>query len=183
MQQSCFVVILAIFVHQALVASAGPRELSQDVPDSFKIFEKFPRAISITDTNNDTIFECLTVNRLFLDQKTMTTAYVWHFKGHHNNPKKALALFAEKGTTPEKFFYMETSDDSPKEEGEFYYTDYDSCAVMYMPYHGGQCILWSAPAKQDSLPQECMDQFAKACGIGVPTYSKDLCDDEELGLY
>ncbi|XP_077539272.1 uncharacterized protein LOC144151960 [Haemaphysalis longicornis] len=183
MQHGYFVALLTAFVGQALVASAGHNEQSPDVPDSFKIFEKFPHAIAISNSDNDTIFECLTVKRMFFDKKTMTTEYVWLFKGHHGQPKKTVAFYAEEGPTPDKFFFMESSEASPKKEGQFYYTDYKTCAVMYMDYHGGQCILWSEPNKRDSLPQECMDEFAKSCGVGVPTYSKDLCDDDELALY
>ncbi|XP_077540068.1 uncharacterized protein LOC144152611 [Haemaphysalis longicornis] len=183
MQHCYFLAILTAVVGQALVASAEHTEESHEAPDSFKIFEQFPQGIAILDSNNDTIFECLAVKRMFLDRKTKTAEYVWLFKGHHGEPKQTVAFYAEEGPTPDKFFFMESSEASPKKDGQFYYTDYKTCAVMYMDYHGGQCILWSVPHKRDSLPQECMDQFAKSCGVGVPTYSKDLCDDEELALY
>ncbi|KAK8766523.1 hypothetical protein V5799_006695 [Amblyomma americanum] len=145
-----------------------------------QIFGKFPFVVAISDINNDTIYECLTAKRAWFDKDAKKGEYIWLLRGHHNNPKKTIAFYVADGSSPDTFLYTEGSDDAKPEVGTFHYTDYETCAVMETPYQGKKCILWASEARKDSLPQKCLDEFSKHCGVGPPLYSKDICKGEEV---
>ncbi|KAL1445226.1 hypothetical protein MTO96_029288 [Rhipicephalus appendiculatus] len=144
------------------------------------IFEAFPFVVGISDSDNDTIFECLTAKRAWLDMDTKTAEYIWLLRGHKNNPKKTIPFYLAEGPSPDTYLFMEGSDDAPATVGKFYYSDYKSCAVMDSPYMGRQCVLWAKETTKDELPQECLEVFEKKCGVGIPLYSKDLCAESEV---
>ncbi|XP_037521131.1 uncharacterized protein LOC119397884 [Rhipicephalus sanguineus] len=163
-----------------LPLSLAASQESSDVPDSFKIFQQFPFAVAISDSDNDSIFECLTAKRAWIDMDTKTGEYIWLLKGHNDNPKKTIPFYVAEGQSPDTFLFMEGSDDAPAKVGKFYYADYKSCGVLDVPYNGRQCILWAEETMKDELPQECLDQFKKHCGVGIPLYQKDLCAESEV---
>uniref|UniRef100_A0A023G938 Putative lipocalin-5 1 n=1 Tax=Amblyomma triste TaxID=251400 RepID=A0A023G938_AMBTT len=176
MQAICFALIFGA----ALLCTLAAADEASDVPDSFEIFDKFPFAIAISDSNNDTIYECLTAKRAWFDRDAKKGEYIWLLRGHHGKPKKTLSFYVADGSSPDTFIYMEGSEDAKPEVGTFYYTDMETCAVLDMPFSGRQCILWAAEDKQDSLPQKCLDEFSEHCGVGIPLYSKDLCKEDEI---
>ncbi|XP_077486712.1 uncharacterized protein LOC144098014 [Amblyomma americanum] len=184
MQRICFALILGV----ALQLSLAVADEASEVPDSFEIFEKFPFAVAISDINNDSIYECLTAKRAWFDKDAKKGEYIWLLRGHHNNPKKTIAFYVADGRSPDTFLYTEGSgenfqicqQDAIPEVGTFHYTDYETCAVLDTPYHGKTCILWASAARKDSLPQKCLDEFSKHCGVGPPLYSKDICKAEEV---
>ncbi|KAL1473488.1 hypothetical protein MTO96_022063 [Rhipicephalus appendiculatus] len=66
MYRVCLVALVVGFLEPSIAAS----QESSDVPDSFKVFENFPFAVGISDVNNDSIYECLTTRRAWLDMDT-----------------------------------------------------------------------------------------------------------------
>ncbi|KAL1468137.1 hypothetical protein MTO96_025645 [Rhipicephalus appendiculatus] len=58
-----------------LGAPGGPQKLPNDAPDTFKIFESFRFAVSISDSDNDTVFECLQANRTAINPEEKTATY------------------------------------------------------------------------------------------------------------
>ncbi|KAL1473489.1 hypothetical protein MTO96_022064 [Rhipicephalus appendiculatus] len=176
MSLSYFVVVLVAYLQLSLAVSNE----SNDIIDSFEVFEKFPFAIAISDVNNDTTYECLTAKRAWFDKDAKKGEYIWQLRGHKGKPKKTVSFYVAEGNSPDTFTYMDGSDDATPELGKFYYSDYKSCGVLEMSYNGPQCILWVAEECKDSPPQECVDQFQKHCGEGVSLYNKDICLDSEV---
>ncbi|KAL1473850.1 hypothetical protein MTO96_038422 [Rhipicephalus appendiculatus] len=176
MHRVCVLAIVVGFLELSLAASQG----TSDVPDCFKVFENFPFAVGISDVNNDTIYECLTTKRAWLDMDTKTGEYVWLLKGHKHHPRKTIPFYVAEGDSPDTFRFMEGSADAPAKVGQCYYSDYKTCTVVEMPYHGRLCTLWAAETERDKLPQECLEQFRDHCGVGIPLYNKDLCADSEV---
>ncbi|XP_049527891.1 uncharacterized protein LOC125947365 [Dermacentor silvarum] len=176
MYRACFLVVVVAFQVFSLVAS----QENNDVLDSFKVFENFPFGVAITDNDNDTIFECVTAKRAWLDMDSKKVEYVWLLKGPKGTPRKTIAFYAAEGNSPDTFLFMEGSDDAPPVVGKLYYSDYKTCAVIDMSHQSPRCILWATETSKDSLPQECLDQFEKNCGVGIPVYTKDLCADSEV---
>ncbi|XP_077486266.1 uncharacterized protein LOC144097411 [Amblyomma americanum] len=176
MERLCFALIFGIALQLSLAAA----DEANEVPDSFLMFSKFPFAVAITDSDNDTIFECVTAKRAWFNMDTKRGEYIWLLKGHDGKPQKTIAFYVAEGKSPDTFLYMEGSEDAQPEIGTFYYTDYENCGVIDMPYHGRQCALWASETGKDSLPQRCLEEFSKHCGVGTPKYSKDICSDEEI---
>ncbi|XP_075550488.1 uncharacterized protein LOC142584213 [Dermacentor variabilis] len=176
MKHVCLLVVLAISLQLSLPAA----QETSDVPDSFKIFENFPFAVAVSDQNNDRIYECLTAKRAWLNPEEKKGEYIWFFGGHGGTPKRTVAFYVFEGSSPDTFRFSVGQDDASSEEAKFYYTDYDNCAVLDIPYNGRQCILWTKETVKDSVPQKCMDEFMKNCGVGAPLYKDDLCSGDEV---
>ncbi|XP_070395484.1 uncharacterized protein [Dermacentor albipictus] len=134
----------------------------------------------VSDQNNDRIYECLTAKRAWLKPEEKKGEYIWFFGGHGGTPKRTVGFYVSEGSSPDTFRFSVDQDDSPSEEAKFYYTDYDNCAVLDIPYNGRQCILWTKETVKDSVPQKCMDAFMKNCGVGAPLYNDDLCSGDEV---
>uniref|UniRef100_A0A023GCX8 Putative lipocalin-5 1 n=1 Tax=Amblyomma triste TaxID=251400 RepID=A0A023GCX8_AMBTT len=174
----CSYLLVLVALGQQLFLAATQDD--SNIPDSFEIFKHFRSAVAISDINNDNTYECLTARRISLDMEDKTVEYIWLLKGHHNKPKKTVPLYIKAGSSPDTILYSVGSDDAPAEVGTFLYTDYENCAVLSMPYNGGQCILWAQNDKKDSVPQKCLEEFSERCGTGVLLYSKELCPDKEF---
>ncbi|KAL1478762.1 hypothetical protein MTO96_052411 [Rhipicephalus appendiculatus] len=82
------VLCIACAVQDKLGAPGGPRKLHYDVPDTFEVISAFPSSVAISDSDNDTIFDCLVANRTEIDYETKTATYVWTTGGTGNVPKK-----------------------------------------------------------------------------------------------
>ncbi|XP_049527892.1 uncharacterized protein LOC125947366 [Dermacentor silvarum] len=173
--QPSFCVILVLSTLQLLVLFA---QGESSVIDSFRIFNNFPSGVAISNSNNDSEYECLTAKRIWLNAKAKQGKYIWILKERHGKSKIEIPFYLSQGSSPDTFSYKVGSEDATPEEGKFMYTDYEHCSVLDMPYNGHQCILWSSELSKDSLPQECMDKFADICGVGIPLYNQDLCPVE-----
>ncbi|KAL1485736.1 hypothetical protein MTO96_047237, partial [Rhipicephalus appendiculatus] len=114
----------------------GTAQQTNDVPDSFKIFETFPFAVAISDADNDTVYECLTTRRMWIEPEEKKGEYVSFLQGNHDNRKRTLSFYVFEGTSPDAFLFTVGSDEALSSEGKFYYTDYENCAVMDLPYNG-----------------------------------------------
>ncbi|XP_049527877.1 uncharacterized protein LOC125947359 [Dermacentor silvarum] len=166
------------FVFGKLGPPGGPQHLHHDAIDAFKIIENFQFTVAITDSDNDTIFECVAGNRTEIDPEAKTATFVWLFQETENSPREDIPFYVKVADEPETITF--TVDDDPTiREGRYYYTDYETCVVLDMEYHGHQCILWTKLKVKDAVPQHCIDHFVDACGVIVPQHSRDLCPDGE----
>ncbi|XP_054922921.1 uncharacterized protein [Dermacentor andersoni] len=156
----------------------GPRKLQHDIADSFQVFENFPYTVAISDSDNDTVFECVAANRTEIDPEAHTATFVWLFQGNENSPKQNIPFYVKAEEEPGTFSFSVGRDPTVR-EGRYYYTDYKTCVVLDMEYHGHQCILWTQKEVKDAVPQDCIDQFVDTCGVIVPEHSRDLCPDGE----
>uniref|UniRef100_G3MRU9 Lipocalin/cytosolic fatty-acid binding domain-containing protein n=1 Tax=Amblyomma maculatum TaxID=34609 RepID=G3MRU9_AMBMU len=149
----------------ALGMLALPNALAHEaspVPDSFLVFESFPDVVGIFDSDNDTIFECLTAKRTSFDKEDKKVQYVWHLNDHNDSPQNMLTFDAEAGPSPDTYLYIEESGAARPQVGKVYYTDYENCAITDMFYQGRQCILWAQVGKEDSLPEKCLKKIHAA---------------------
>uniref|UniRef100_A0A131XKD0 Putative lipocalin-5 1 n=1 Tax=Hyalomma excavatum TaxID=257692 RepID=A0A131XKD0_9ACAR len=152
-----------------LPAPAGPRKLYHDAADSFKVFQSFPHAVAIEDTDNNTMFHCWTAERTTIDSDARTATYVGHFPAVGRT-----RTFRVKAVKDVPRFTFTLDDDLAPKEGAFYYTDYENCVVEGLEYHGHQCVLWVKKELKNSVPQNCLDYYADICGVGFPEYSREL---------
>ncbi|KAH6942288.1 hypothetical protein HPB50_003167 [Hyalomma asiaticum] len=116
MQRTCITLALAALCTAAVVeaklgAPGGPRKLHNDVPDSFEVMAAFPLAVSISDADNDTIFDCMIANRTQIDYEAKKATFVVITGGFNGSPRplegsarklgrsqhKAVALAREAG--------------------------------------------------------------------------------------
>ncbi|KAH6925066.1 hypothetical protein HPB50_000288 [Hyalomma asiaticum] len=116
-----------------------------------RVFAGFSHIVAISDVNNDTIYECLTAKRTEYDREAKTATYIVLFKGHHGGQKKKVGFHVSEGPSPDLFEFTEDE----------------------------QCILYVSKGVEENVPRHCIDHFADICGVAVPTYSRDLCPDEE----
>ncbi|KAL1478730.1 hypothetical protein MTO96_034881 [Rhipicephalus appendiculatus] len=65
----------------------GPRKLHYDDVDAFKVASQFKDVVSISDSDNDTIFDCVVANRTDIDYEAQTLTYVWTFPGVNGSSK------------------------------------------------------------------------------------------------
>ncbi|KAH7961747.1 hypothetical protein HPB52_011863 [Rhipicephalus sanguineus] len=61
--------------------------LQHDVTDAFKMFEIFPVAIAIFDTDKDGDLDCLTTVRSNYDEKDHKVTYTWLLAGLNGHEK------------------------------------------------------------------------------------------------
>ncbi|XP_075726866.1 uncharacterized protein LOC119178419 [Rhipicephalus microplus] len=159
-----------------LGSPGGPMKLPRDSPDGFLTMEKFKHAVAISDSDNDTIFECLSTKRLGIDPQTLTGTYEFLLpsSGH------VLLFYVRPGDTPGTITLTSDLDPNPK-EGIIYYTDYKDCVVADLELQGDghQCTLWTRARVKNNIPQDCIDQFVDVCGVVVPAHSRDLCADAD----
>ncbi|XP_054922210.1 uncharacterized protein [Dermacentor andersoni] len=174
-QTVTFGVLLATcYVHGKLGAPGGPQQLPYVVPDSFKVFQSFAFAVAISDSDNDTILECMSANRTAINPEEMTATYTFNFP----NTQKEIPFYVKAGETPGTVTFT-VGADSTQREGIIYYTDYVNCDVVDLDFHGHQCTLWARKEVKDNVPQNCIDYFVDTCGVVVPQHSRDLCFDGE----
>ncbi|KAL1445120.1 hypothetical protein MTO96_029340 [Rhipicephalus appendiculatus] len=63
-----------------LGAPGGPRKLPYHEPDAFQVISEYRDAAAISDSNNDTIFDCLAAHRINVDYEAGIATYAWTFK-------------------------------------------------------------------------------------------------------
>ncbi|XP_077538975.1 uncharacterized protein LOC144151729 [Haemaphysalis longicornis] len=169
---------LAVDILGKLGAPGGPQKLPRQVADSFQVFSSFPFAVAISDSDNETIFECVKTTRTQLDPEAQTATFAWVARETDFNPRQEVLFHVKAAEEPGTVTF--TVDDDPTEkEGIFYYTDYEKCLVMDFEYRGHQCILWMPIKYKDDAPQECIDYFVDTCGVSVTFNRTDLCEDGE----
>uniref|UniRef100_A0A023GCE0 Putative lipocalin-5 3 n=1 Tax=Amblyomma triste TaxID=251400 RepID=A0A023GCE0_AMBTT len=66
-------------------ASLAQSQEDNDVPDSFVLFEHFPEVVAISDSDNDTIFECMAGKRISFDKENKRVKFMWFFNDPTNN--------------------------------------------------------------------------------------------------
>ncbi|XP_077485612.1 uncharacterized protein LOC144096656 isoform X1 [Amblyomma americanum] len=174
-----FVLASLLFINTSNVcgklgAPGGPRKLHFDAPDSFKVFDTFKFAVAISDSDNDTIFECMSANRTAIDPVEKTATYVFMFP----NTGQEIPFHVKAGDIPGTITFTVDGDPTVR-DGIVYYTDYENCDVADLDYHGHQCALWARRSVKDNVPQNCIDHFVDICGVIVPEHSRDLCRDGE----
>ncbi|XP_077540112.1 uncharacterized protein LOC144152640 [Haemaphysalis longicornis] len=158
----------------AASGARGPHKLQRELPDSFKIFDAFEHPIGIMDTNNDSVFECLSARRKDYDPDAQTVTYIWSIAGEDSNKRQLVPFHHTPGDTPDTTRFTVGSDSTVR-VGRFDYTDYKNCAILEIPYFGYQCTLWVAENVKDSIPEECIIHYYDICGGGFPIYAKDIC--------
>ncbi|KAK8758300.1 hypothetical protein V5799_004069 [Amblyomma americanum] len=174
----------------------GPLKLLREPVDSFKwsiicntedveitgiccalqIWYTFDSAVAISDSDNDTIFECLTAKKtdINLESKTANFTFLMPTAG------KEISIHVKPGDEPSTLILTSDDDPTPR-EGVNYYTDYHDCVVanLELEKDKNQCILWARREVKDNVPQDCIDHFVDICGVIVPAHSRDLCPDGE----
>ncbi|XP_077486592.1 uncharacterized protein LOC144097854 [Amblyomma americanum] len=73
---NCFAGVL---VMGKLPPPGGPQSLQIESFDALKTIAKFEYLVSISDSDNDTNFECLSARRQDFDPESHTVTYVWTF--------------------------------------------------------------------------------------------------------
>ncbi|KAH7947385.1 hypothetical protein HPB52_011242 [Rhipicephalus sanguineus] len=72
-------VLPPVFVVSKLGAPGGPLKYPREEFDVKKVMEAFDDLVSVSDADNDTIFECLYAKRTNFNPETYETTYVWFF--------------------------------------------------------------------------------------------------------
>ncbi|KAL1445118.1 hypothetical protein MTO96_029338 [Rhipicephalus appendiculatus] len=170
MQGYAFTLALSVLCTRSVVLAklgspGGPRKLHYDVPDSFQVLTQFKDVAAISDSDNDTIFDCLVSHRTNIDYETQRATYVWTIKGGDGSSKTDVVQQLMPGPTPGTLD-MIMGDDPTVKEAILYYTD-DKCCVADIEYNGHLCILWVQQSLKDTVPQVCIDQFVDTCGVVI----------------
>ncbi|XP_049517582.1 uncharacterized protein LOC119441791 [Dermacentor silvarum] len=141
-----------------------------------QVFEKHPYGVAILDTDSDGDLDCLTAIRTKFDKDGPTADYVWVLKGLKGHVKKNITFHFQEGDAPDKAFFTVDDADGQKVETRAIYADYQTCAVLEMPYNGyPQCILWATDEVKDNVPSKCTEQFRNNCDVEFTAYDKELC--------
>ncbi|KAH6943043.1 hypothetical protein HPB50_014224 [Hyalomma asiaticum] len=91
--QSAYFIALAAFcgAYVAVLAKlgppGGPQKLAHGVPDTFEAFASFPYSVAISDSDNDTMFECVVAKRTEIDPVARTATFLWHFTETDHSPE------------------------------------------------------------------------------------------------
>ncbi|XP_049528939.1 uncharacterized protein LOC125947727 [Dermacentor silvarum] len=109
----------------------GPQKLHHDVADTLKAFSSFPFAVAISDSGNDTIFECMYTTQTDVDLEAKTATYAWYFPGLW----RAIPFYVTAGEEPGTLTFTVEDDPTPF-EGVIYYTDYENCVIADLEYLG-----------------------------------------------
>uniref|UniRef100_A0A6M2CY27 Putative lipocalin-5 1 n=1 Tax=Rhipicephalus microplus TaxID=6941 RepID=A0A6M2CY27_RHIMP len=160
-----------------LGAPGGPQKLTYQEPDAFQVITQYEEAVAISDSDNDTIFDCLASHRMAVNYEARTATYAWNFKEVNGPPRPEMLLKMTQGPTPGTI-HMIVGNDPSVRECKLYYAD-ENCVVADMEYNGHQCILWIRRRLKDTVPQVCKEEFVDTCGVVIAPHRRDLCDDGE----
>ncbi|XP_037578997.1 uncharacterized protein LOC119461703 [Dermacentor silvarum] len=174
-----FSAAVAIVLLSRSDAGKGPNVLQRDAPDAFKVFAAFPYAVGISDSDNDTIFECLTTKRKDFDPEAKTVTYVWSLSDGPGK-RKHVEFHHTTGATPDATNFTVGTDSDEMEVAYVTWSDYKDCAITEVPHYGDQCTLWVSKAVEDLVPVYCLEQFHDICGVMVPLHDSDLCEDDQF---
>ncbi|KAL1446973.1 hypothetical protein MTO96_028690, partial [Rhipicephalus appendiculatus] len=63
-----------------------------------------------------------------------------------------------------------------KLEARGIYADYQSCAVLDIPYNDKpRCILWTTDEAKNNIPSKCKEEFLKNCNTENMIYDEESC--------
>ncbi|XP_077538780.1 uncharacterized protein LOC144151557 [Haemaphysalis longicornis] len=176
------VIIFTLSVTTVIIGKLGPPGgpllLEREIVDSFQVFTHFPYTVAISDSDNDTIFECVKGNRTEIDPEALTATFVWIFPETESSPREEIPFYVKVGEAPGTLSFT-VGEDPTEREGIYYYSDYEKCTVLDMEFRGHQCILWMPLKYKDDAPKECIEHFEDACGVIVAPNRRDLCEDGE----
>ncbi|XP_077486277.1 uncharacterized protein LOC144097433 [Amblyomma americanum] len=173
--------ISVLIVSACVFLSVQERHLlHRSAPDAFEVFGRFPDLVAISDSNNDTIMECLALKRTEFNPKDKTATYVFQFRSFHVAEKKNVTFHVTDGSTPDRFGYYTEDDPEERYVGIIRYTNHINCYVVDGPYHNGeQCVLFVSKGTEDDVPIQCTKEFEDICGVTVKLYSRDLCTEDQ----
>uniref|UniRef100_A0A131YG24 Lipocalin n=1 Tax=Rhipicephalus appendiculatus TaxID=34631 RepID=A0A131YG24_RHIAP len=166
-----------VIVLAKLGPPGGPQKLTHDTADAVKVFQSFPYVVSVTDSDNDTIFECMEANRTEFDPVAKTATFVWILRAPGSPDRVEVPLPQKAGQEPGTVEFLDPIDQTPR-EAKIYYTDYETCAILDFEVYGHQCALWVRRDVTNSLSKECIDQFEDTCGVVVPENRRIHCGDD-----
>uniref|UniRef100_A0A131YL81 Lipocalin n=1 Tax=Rhipicephalus appendiculatus TaxID=34631 RepID=A0A131YL81_RHIAP len=153
----------------------GPMKLDRKVYDAagvIKMISTFNYLVFISDSENNTVFECTSAKRLYVDPEALSATYLWMFP----ITGREVLLRIHDGGPPGIVQFEMYKDDLPR-EAIVYYTNYENCAIIQADIHGEQCILWTNDKVEKAVPRDCVDYFVDSCGVIAPAHSRDLCPD------
>lgn len=141
-----------------------------------KMFEFFPLAIAMLDTDNDGDLDCLVTVRSNYNEEAHKATYTWLLPGLHGHKKENITFNLREGATPDKPVYTPLDGDGTDKIANFIYSDYHKCTVLDIPYKNKQeCILWVTKEALKDIPQYCYDHFEDNCDTKVEAYDEETC--------
>ncbi|XP_037508553.2 uncharacterized protein LOC119385074 [Rhipicephalus sanguineus] len=128
------------------------------------------------DADHDGDLDCMAAVRTSYDESGPVAEYVWLLKGLNGRPKKNITVHFEKGDAPDKAVVTVNNAQDRKLEARGIYADYQSCAVLDIPYNDKpRCLLWATDEAKDNIPSKCEEEFRKNCNTGIVVYDKESC--------
>ncbi|XP_075535379.1 uncharacterized protein LOC142570967 [Dermacentor variabilis] len=171
-----FVAGAMLWLDAPLAMGQAKHRLTHGVTDAFKMFEIFPVAIAIFDTDFDGDLECLTTVRTNYNEEGHTVTYTWLIPGLNGHEKKNITFNLREGASPDKPVYTPLEGDVSDKVANFIYTDYNVCTVLEIPYKTEQvCILWVTREAVSNVPQNCVDYYEDICDTKVEAYNEESC--------
>ncbi|KAL1458847.1 hypothetical protein MTO96_027658 [Rhipicephalus appendiculatus] len=173
---SLLVVGVMLWLDVTLAQGEAKRRLQHDVTDAFKMFEIFPVAIAMFDTDKDGDLDCLTTVRSNYDEEGHTVTYTWLLAGLNGHEKQNITFKLTEGPSPDKPVYIPVDGDGSEKIANFIYTDYKTCTVLEIPYKEEQeCILWVNQEALKDVPENCVDYFYDNCNTENAAYDEETC--------
>uniref|UniRef100_A0A023GDM8 Putative lipocalin-2 1 n=1 Tax=Amblyomma triste TaxID=251400 RepID=A0A023GDM8_AMBTT len=168
---------IPLFLLVPSVTQCGAQDqLKQDVVDAFKIFENLDNAVAMLDVDLDGDLDCLVAKRTEFDKNGPSATYVWILSGLNGEEKNNITFHLKPGPSPDKPAFTLGNGGGPEQIANFVFADYQSCAVIQLPYGGGQeCMLWVTNETKDNYPQYCVDQYEDNCGGQKIAYDENTC--------
>ncbi|XP_077540145.1 uncharacterized protein LOC144152652 [Haemaphysalis longicornis] len=174
-----FIVISVAIATTNAVLAQGSSDVQSGLPDAFRVFQHFPYAVAIFDSNNDTIFECLTAYRKHFDPVAKEVTYLWSLNQGPGQKRKHITFHSTEGPTPDTAICTVEKEENRTGLCSFRYSDYNDCAIVEQSTYGHQCTLWVRREIEDRIPVHCLVPFGKICQVAVPVHDSDLCVDDE----
>ncbi|KAL1474255.1 hypothetical protein MTO96_038122, partial [Rhipicephalus appendiculatus] len=97
-----------------------------------QVFTQYKDAVAISDSDNDTTFDCLVTRRINIDYEAQTATYIWTFKDSSSRPDVFFQV--SRGPKPGTVD-MTVGDDPSVKEAVLYYAD-EKCAVADSEFNG-----------------------------------------------
>nr|XP_037280847.1 uncharacterized protein LOC119174135 isoform X4 [Rhipicephalus microplus] len=86
----------AIFIVLSFQEPGLAFQEQNNVPDAFRIFNQFPTGIAMSDSNNDTMYECLKAKRIWLNAEAKKGEYIWVLKSEQGKPRVHSLVIGKK---------------------------------------------------------------------------------------
>ncbi|XP_077486231.1 uncharacterized protein LOC144097368 [Amblyomma americanum] len=175
-------IAMHFFLLKAECADSGPGNLQHEVPDFGEVVALFKDSIALMDIDRDNILDCLTARRIQYDPKEWSATYLWNVAGS-SGERIHFPVYLSAGDTPDTFNITTSIKPGHFFTGHAYYFDHKTCTVINMPHIGDQCTLWVTKESKDSIPDECIEQFAKICGNGITLHDEDICKNVDKAAF